>query len=219
MVIKKIIFIILIAFTLNVNAQIYDLYSFPYRRTVDNVHFVLSVAWGSIHQMDSTNFEIFGEEQDTLIINCYYTDLSWAQPIHSIDTIDMSNKLNTNSYYIEFKIFAGPGIEELIEYCCSGYYSRVYIYNDTKINDLMKNENELIILPNPAKDFITIDYPNMHNNNTNIEVVDIKGNTVLIKNNILLKNYKLNIKAIKKGTYLIKIKTNQKYVTKKLIIE
>lgn len=221
---KKIFFISIALFLINASVfcQIFDLYSFPYRRTVNNVNFVLSTQWGSIHELDSFNIETSGENNDSLIINCYYTDLAWAQPIHSIDTLDFSDKLIQNSYYIKFRVILVPpyGIEPI--YMDSCYYSMVAVYNDTKIDVVNKKSNIIFLYPNPTNDFIIISYELNKIQDIDLRIYNEIGKIVYNKKLGKIKNGNLNIdiSGYNKGIYFAKFyNKNNNIETRKLIVE
>ena len=97
-----------------------------------------------------------------------------------------------------------------------------YLYVDNlnftmplKVNEF--NTNNVEIYPNPSKAIISIDYSKVNDKVQNIEVIDMIGNKVI--NDLPNENQlsKLNIDFLSNGIYLLKIKTENGDITKKII--
>ncbi len=97
-----------------------------------------------------------------------------------------------------------------------------YLYVDNlnftmplKVNEF--NTNNVEIYPNPSKGIISIDYSKVNDKVQNIEVIDMIGNKVI--NDLPNENQlsKLNIDFLSNGIYLLKIKTENGDITKKII--
>lgn len=76
------------------------------------------------------------------------------------------------------------------------------------VNEILKPE--IRIYPNPTKDYIYIDTDEKI---FNIQIIDSKGQTI----SYLDSSKQLNIKALNKGIYIIKIQFNSTSVTKKIV--
>ena len=215
--IKKIIYILLIVFTSNAYSQVTDLYSFPYKKTIDDVNFVLTLNWGSGHALDSTNYSVSGNYNDTLIINCFFQDLCWAQPMTSVDTINMSDKLEERSYFVEIKIHSGA--LGYYNYNVSGYISRVLVSNSTSIKEIEPVKNDISIYPNPSNNKLFINYPNTNNEPFNLKTTSINGKFIDVFKQINGNNYTIDISKYPKGIYILEVETNNSSITKKFIKE
>lgn len=97
-----------------------------------------------------------------------------------------------------------------------------YLYVDNlnftmplKVNEF--DTNNVDIYPNPSKGIISIDYSKVNDKVQNIEVIDMIGNKVI--NDLPNENQlsKLNIDFLSNGIYLLKIKTENGDITKKII--
>lgn len=101
--------------------------------------------------------------------------------------------------FVSMVAFAAPKpINHLIE-------SRLYQEKPQSI--------EIKIYPNPATgNEVTI----VSKKNVTVEVYDVLGKKVKVQN-ITINQNKLNISELKKGIYLLKIKTDKESITKKLI--
>ena len=97
-----------------------------------------------------------------------------------------------------------------------------YLYVDNlnftmplKVNQFDTNTVE--IYPNPSNGNVFIDYSKINTNVQNIEVIDMIGNKVL--NDVPNENQlnKLNIDFLSNGVYLLKIKTENEDIIKKII--
>jgi hypothetical protein len=82
----------------------------------------------------------------------------------------------------------------------------------SSIENVIKNKDNIIVYPNPAKDIITIS--NLENNST-ISIFDAVGRLYYTSNN-LIKN--INVSSYPNGVYYLSIKSNNKISTKKIII-
>lgn len=80
---------------------------------------------------------------------------------------------------------------------------------------------EVLIYPNPTKDFITLQISNEINGKIEIEIYDLIGNLILSKNfnkNQQTQTFKLDLNIQSKGVYNIKITINNKKFNKSFII-
>ena len=70
------------------------------------------------------------------------------------------------------------------------------------------------IYPNPTKDMIKIDcnYPNY-----SINIMDILGKKILIKNNLSFNN-SIDVSKLKNGTFFLEITTPQNKIVQKIIV-
>lgn len=82
----------------------------------------------------------------------------------------------------------------------------------SSIENVVKNKDNIIVYPNPAKDIITIS--NLENNST-ISIFDAVGR-IYYTSNSLIKN--INVSSYPNGVYYLSIKSNNKISTKKIII-
>lgn len=89
-----------------------------------------------------------------------------------------------------------------------------YIYDDNNVNiNSQLTSEQLHIYPNPSNGRFTI--TNYESQITNIQIIDITGK-IIHKSEFVISNQQFSIP--KKGIYIIKIKTENKILTQKLII-
>ncbi|WP_131799197.1 T9SS type A sorting domain-containing protein, partial [Chryseobacterium contaminans] len=80
---------------------------------------------------------------------------------------------------------------------------------------LFKNSLESIkIYPNPAKDFISFEFPDSKIKTFSFEITDFEGRSIFKTDN----NSKVNISGLKNGAYVGIIKTGDQTVVRKIII-
>ena len=141
---------------------------------------------------------------------------NYAAGLRIIDISDIGNQnMNETSFfdtYPEDDVADYNGIWSVYPYFASGniiisdYTRGFFIVRDSN-NPLNVNENtkELTsIYPNPAHNRLKINSNKAHINK--IEILDILGKQLLLKNNLLsLNKYDLDISTLKKGFYFIRI--------------
>ncbi|MFA6200694.1 MAG: C25 family cysteine peptidase [Bacteroidales bacterium] len=82
----------------------------------------------------------------------------------------------------------------------------------TSIEDIIKNKDNIIVYPNPAKDFITVS--NIENNSA-IKIFDAVGRIYYSSNNLI---NNVNVSSFPNGVYYMLIKSDNNISTKKIII-
>ncbi len=95
----------------------------------------------------------------------------------------------------------------------------IHINYNINVDEL--NEYSLEIYPNPADNYINIDYYNLDNSGLTVELIDISGKIVLNKNFNLVSgklNKQIDLSGINKGIYIIKVKTGKNQFIDKLIV-
>ena len=95
-------------------------------------------------------------------------------------------------------------------------------YNKKNQNKLIiekkTKNNDFIIYPNPANNYIIIKQRNQYVDIDKIEIINIFGKTILKKDNISTIDVLIDIINIPEGLYLVKIYTKNNNFTQKLII-
>jgi hypothetical protein len=97
-----------------------------------------------------------------------------------------------------------------------------YLYVDNLNFTMALNVNEfgnkdIEIYPNPSNDIVLIDYSKINEKVKSIEVIDMLGNEVLNESPNENQLSKLNIDFLLNGIYLLKIRTENGDVVKKII--
>lgn len=75
------------------------------------------------------------------------------------------------------------------------------------------NSIDFNVYPNPTSNFINITSKELIQD---YQLLTIEGKTLLLRNNINLKNLKIDLEHFSKGVYLLKVKINNKFHTKKI---
>ena len=93
-------------------------------------------------------------------------------------------------------------------------------WNITSIETAITKNNEMLIYPNPAKDFIKVETDAFANGVINIKISDIQGREVFSQKTGYLvdKSIKINTSNLKSGIYMLDINQNKKRLTKKVVI-
>ncbi|MDD4217031.1 MAG: immunoglobulin domain-containing protein [Bacteroidales bacterium] len=91
---------------------------------------------------------------------------------------------------------------------------KITFWDDSGINDA-KNNDGILIFPNPAKDYLTIS--DISHNIENIEIINVTGQ--IIKSFLVNSNeITLNLSNFAEGIYFVKLKRNNEVITKKILI-
>ena len=89
----------------------------------------------------------------------------------------------------------------------------------TTIDEETLGEEAVFVYPNPAKEFINVEFSGLSDENISIEIIDVFGKVVQKENR---KNenemFNLNISSLAAGYYLLKISSGYSVIQKKIII-
>ena len=100
---------------------------------------------------------------------------------------------------------------------CTAQSSVVVVVSPCTGVDEQSNINELLVYPNPLRDKLIIEMTSI-SDNTFIELTDIAGR-IILNQNISLAKEQLDLSNLSNGVYFLTIKTNNKFVVKKIIKE
>ncbi len=96
---------------------------------------------------------------------------------------------------------------------------------DNSINLSVKSElfdeKKIVIFPNPSKESLTISFPKEINQNLKIEIIDLLGRISFsqLYENLVSNEIKIDASQLSKGTYFVKIISDNEFVTKKIIVQ
>ena len=89
----------------------------------------------------------------------------------------------------------------------------------TTIDEETLGEETIFVYPNPAKEFINVEFSGLSDENISIEIIDVFGKVVQKENR---KNengiFNLNVRSLAAGYYLLKISSGNSVIQKKIII-
>lgn len=105
--------------------------------------------------------------------------------------------------------------------CVNTYQYCINVFSHLNNIESYDSDNGLLIYPNPASEFISIDFKNLTNGNNNIKIIDYKGQTVLSKDyNLNNSNHNLQVPIceIDNGIYFIIINGEKETIKKKLVV-
>ncbi len=83
--------------------------------------------------------------------------------------------------------------------------------------NILESQGEFTVYPNPASSFVTIDYPNLPNLGTKVQILNSNGQ-VVYDAIVEAMTTKIDLNNMKSGMYLIRSITNNQASVKKLII-
>ena len=89
----------------------------------------------------------------------------------------------------------------------------------TTIDEETLGEEAVFVYPNPAKEFINVEFSGLSDENISIEIIDVFGKVVQKENR---KNengiFNLNVRSLAAGYYVLKISSGNSVIQKKIII-
>lgn len=92
-----------------------------------------------------------------------------------------------------------------------------FVINGTLAADSFMLNNEIVVYPNPSKGMFTVNLGTLEAEN--IEVYDISGKKVLVKENISAVETNLDLTAAAQGIYFVKINSDSQAVVKRIVKE
>jgi hypothetical protein len=92
----------------------------------------------------------------------------------------------------------------------------LYTNAEEKVN--LTELNDFKVYPNPASSFVNIEFDNLPETGTSIEIIDVNGKS-LIKKILESSINTVEISQLPTGIYILKVNNSQHYKTKKLIIK
>jgi hypothetical protein len=135
----------------------------------------------------------------------------------------MVNKINDGSRSVlQYIDINGDSKRDLIVGDYAGGLSFYSSKSPIGINELNDPENEIVIFPNPAKDYVEIRSSNNFTDNLNVELYDVIGKKILSQN-ADAGHLKINCGNLEQGLYIVRINITinktTKTLTKKMIIQ
>ena len=129
---------------------------------------------------------------------------------------------NTALVYVRFTMLLGNSINAIDLNTIKGYLNgikcSIKLVNSLNagLNDHIKNGNTLYFYPNPTKEQLNIKV----SEKSSIDIVDVSGKIIFHDANLQPNSLEIiNTIGFSKGLYLIRSKSNDSGITKKLIIE
>lgn len=96
--------------------------------------------------------------------------------------------------------------------------SRVYYFrNVSSVNENKSENSNLHIYPNPCNNFLTIEIIGLENANVEYQIYSITGRLIEKGSLVTLESKDLDVCNLKKGFYLLKVKSNQKQYSKTFV--
>lgn len=172
----------------------------------------------SIQMMDASHSYTMDIEQGNILIwrfaNIYLPDSNSNEP--------------ESHGYVNFRIKLDQGLPlgTRIENKAAIYFDfNAPVITNTAVSTLYEKtvgvntlipELDLVIMPNPSQGDILI---NAEDNVQNVRVYDLMGQEVFRQSNLDQQLVKLNLGNLASGTYLVRVQSDDKFTTKKLVIQ
>jgi len=180
---------------------------------LDNEHILLSNGSSSNISGNKTEDRI-GHGDNWLVNIDVNANIIWDKTIGGLDG-DYGARIaliNENQFILAGNSTSGVGGNKT-DYCRGEEDFWVYTLDVSQnINELTETSQELNIYPNPANNFVQIEW-NV-SSNQKIEIFNITGQEIY-SNQLTDNNLKINVSSFEKGIYVLRVGN----ITKKLIIE
>lgn len=83
----------------------------------------------------------------------------------------------------------------------------------------VRSENGIKVYPIPANQFVYVEFENGRQTDVKYQILDMSGRVILQRSEHVITNrLEINVSSVTQGNYILKVKTNQEEVAKKIII-
>lgn len=150
----------------------------------------------------------------------YFTDKSTYADSCFWNFGDTTYSTICNPYH-DYKIISNFNVLHIAYNDC-GVDSVYKNINITGVNDIVYNDNNVRIYPNPSNGYFNLEFISNDFGNIFVAIYNISGKEVYSKN--IIKNYRniiknINIRNLKSGIYQLRIISQNKVINKKIIIK
>ena len=145
---------------------------------------------------------------NSLIANLTGASYQWFDCDANIPINGETNQYFVASYNGSFAVIVDNGNCEDTSAC----------YQITSVGFSASNYNNISLFPNPSNNITNISLGKI-TESVNIEINDISGKTMLIKDFYNIEKIKINTSILNKGIYFVKIITNNNINVLRLIVE
>ncbi|MDD7915400.1 T9SS type A sorting domain-containing protein [Polaribacter ponticola] len=177
---------------------------------------VIADVWFSIIVPQSGELSVEGAGFGGLLKFAVYETCNSTDPIACGEKISLKNLTVGKNLNLKVWIEAASNKSQNNQSETGTFTLEVNETSVLSLNNSLNDDTKINLYPNPATQFIKISSPVFTVDK--VEVFNVIGKRVIFKNAILKKEITLNSSTLSKGIYLIKITSNNKVSSKKLII-
>ncbi|MFY9243851.1 MAG: BspA family leucine-rich repeat surface protein [Polaribacter sp.] len=146
-----------------------------------------------------------------------YESCSDAQPFAcDEDTLSVDNLTPGQNYYLQVWLEATPGANKSV----SENRTFTLTANDSSVlsvDDFNEEKASLLLYPNPTSTILNVSFSSNQTLET-IDVYNLIGKKVISENANNQKDIELNVSNLSTGIYVVKVKSGNKIISKKLVI-
>lgn len=178
---------------------------------------VLADVWYSFIVPQTGEFSIEGTGFGGQLKFAVYENCTTTDATACGDAISLTNLTSGNTLYLKVWLESSSG-KSAIKSENGTFTIKAKETRVLSIDDFVEHNNEVMIFPNPASQFVKIKFVKNQIINT-VEVFNVLGKRVLLKqaNNQL--ETSLNTSQLSTGIYVVKVHSDNKTLSKKLIIK
>jgi hypothetical protein len=142
----------------------------------------------------------------------YYTYNEHGDQVKLIQVIGEQGRIDTSKYDMDsigYNILGYKTVDKHYSVSGAPVYKDVWEYGDDAIAEQMRNENNLIIYPNPASDMIHLQFKENPDHSANIELFDMQGRKARVWPSVYSqdKTLDLSVQGLPSGMYYLKAGT------------
>lgn len=166
----------------------------------------------TVYAYDSSSFGQLGEPW-SILVNSDSSMIRYPGSTMSDSTAALGKLYSNDSVHLSVFKFGSVS--------CFRTFDGFKLYSTVGIQDLNKQENKLLISPQPANDFVYIQSTQLTFSQEEIPIIyDIGGKQIKLQTHYINANtYKLDVSSLSAGMYVINLKTENGVVRKKMIVE
>ena len=178
---------------------------------------VIADVWYKVTVPQTGEFSVQGASTDGILKFALYETCSTATSVACGETISLTNQTVGKEFYLRTWLETTTSSKTSTTNPVFGEFTlQINESSVLSVNEDHVTKNNVKIYPNPANNLVSLSLKNKQSIQQ-VQLFNVVGKLVFNKNNTLEK-LNIDVSNFSKGIYFLRIKTNNKFITKKLII-